>query len=121
MAFLVLAVYAQLQILLADYVQHYGLRRQTGADGRPEPVGDGHSWNTPHWFSSALMVNAPRHSDHHLHPTRPYPGLRLREHDADAAACAAGDGGDRTFSAALAPGHAARTFTGRAKRLGCAP
>ncbi|WP_370331719.1 alkane 1-monooxygenase [Aquicoccus porphyridii] len=78
-AFLVLAVYAQLQILLADYVQHYGLRRQTGADGRPEPVNDGHSWNTPHWFSSALMVNAPRHSDHHLHPTRPYPGLRLRD------------------------------------------
>ncbi len=77
--FLFLALYAQLQILLADYVQHYGLRRQTRADGKPEPVNDAHSWNTPHWFSSALMVNAPRHSDHHLNPARPYPGMRLRE------------------------------------------
>ena len=23
------------------------------------------------------MVNAPRHSDHHAHPARPYPALRL--------------------------------------------
>ena len=23
------------------------------------------------------MLNAPRHSDHHTHPTRPYPALRM--------------------------------------------
>jgi alkane 1-monooxygenase len=23
------------------------------------------------------MLNAPRHSDHHAHPARPYPALRL--------------------------------------------
>jgi alkane 1-monooxygenase len=40
-------------------------------------VGPRHSWNAPHWFSSAMMVNAPRHSDHHAHPARPYPALRL--------------------------------------------
>ncbi|WP_328591483.1 alkane 1-monooxygenase [Marimonas lutisalis] len=79
LAYLFLAIYAQAQVLLADYVQHYGLRRATNADGRPEPVTDAHSWNSPHWFSSALMVNAPRHSDHHLHPMRPYPALRLRQ------------------------------------------
>ncbi|UYV39509.1 alkane 1-monooxygenase [Rhodobacteraceae bacterium D3-12] len=77
--YLALCLYAQMQILLADYVQHYGLRRAMRENGKPEPVTDAHSWNSPHWFSSALMVNAPRHSDHHLHPTRPYPGLRLRE------------------------------------------
>lgn len=76
---LFLCLYAQMQILLADYVQHYGLRRALRDTGKPEPVSDAHSWNSPHWFSSALMVNAPRHSDHHLHPTRPYPGLRLRD------------------------------------------
>ncbi len=72
-----LALHAQMQILLSDYVQHYGLRRQRLPDGRMEPVAPRHSWNTPHWFSSALMLNAPRHSDHHAHPARPYPALRL--------------------------------------------
>ena len=75
--FLGLTGYAQMQLILADYVQHYGLRRRAGADGRPEPAGAGHSWNTPHWFSSAMMLNAPRHSDHHMHPMRLFPALRL--------------------------------------------
>lgn len=72
-----LALHAQMQILLSDYVQHYGLRRVILADGRPEPVGPQHSWNTAQWFSAAMMLNAPRHSDHHAHPARPYPALRL--------------------------------------------
>lgn len=72
-----LAIYAQIQMLLSDYVQHYGLAREILADGRPEPVGPQHSWNSPHVFSSALMLNAPRHSDHHMNPTRAYPALQL--------------------------------------------
>ena len=72
-----LGLHAGSQILLSDYIQHYGLTRANTPDGKPRPVGDAHSWNTPHWFSSALMLNAPRHSDHHTHPTRPYPALRL--------------------------------------------
>ncbi|EPX78604.1 alkane 1-monooxygenase [Salipiger mucosus] len=76
-ALLGLALYAQAQLLLSDYVQHYGLRRRLRADGRPEPVGPQHSWNAPRGFSSALMLNAPRHSDHHAHPGRPYPGLDI--------------------------------------------
>ena len=65
-----LGLHAQVQILLSDYVQHYGLRRAE-VQGRPVPVAAGHSWNAPHWFSSAFMLNAPRHSDHHAHPARP--------------------------------------------------
>ncbi|MFN4154669.1 MAG: alkane 1-monooxygenase [Paracoccaceae bacterium] len=76
---LLLSAHAQMQQLLGDYVQHYGLTRSRLPDGRYEPVGPRHSWNTPHWFSSALMLNAPRHSDHHAHPSRPYPALRLTE------------------------------------------
>ncbi len=72
-----LAFYAQVQILMSDYVQHYGLQRQLLPDGKPEPVGPQHSWNAPHWFSSALMLNAPRHSDHHVKPDRAYPALQL--------------------------------------------
>jgi alkane 1-monooxygenase len=76
---LLLAAHAQLQILLADYVQHYGLRRALMSDGRPEPVGPRHAWNSGHWFTGAQMLNAPRHSDHHAHPGRPYHALRLPE------------------------------------------
>ncbi|MCU0802406.1 MAG: alkane 1-monooxygenase [Rhodobacteraceae bacterium] len=77
LVWLALALHAQVQLMLSDYVQHYGLQRARRADGKLEPVGPRHSWNAPHWFSSAMMLNAPRHSDHHAHPARPYPSLRL--------------------------------------------
>ena len=77
LAWAALAAHAQSQLMLSDYVQHYGLTRAVKADGRMEPVSARHSWNAPHWFSSAFMLNAPRHSDHHAHPARPYPALRL--------------------------------------------
>lgn len=76
-ALLSIALYAQAQLLLSDYVQHYGLRRRRRVDGRLEPVGPQHSWNAPHGFSSAMMLNAPRHSDHHARPARAYPGLEI--------------------------------------------
>lgn len=82
LAWAALAAHAQVQILLADYVQHYGLTRATRPDGRPEPVGPRHSWNAPHRASGAMMLNAPRHSDHHAHPARPFPALRLPPEDA---------------------------------------
>lgn len=76
-AYLGLAFYAQTQLVMSDYLQHYGLGRKQRADGSFEAMGPQHSWNTPHWFSSAMMVNAPRHSDHHANPSSPYPALRL--------------------------------------------
>jgi len=72
-----LASYAQIQLLLSDYVQHYGLQRKTDSDGKIEPLRQTHSWNSPHFFTSLLMLNAARHSDHHAHATRPYPALRM--------------------------------------------
>ena len=69
--------FAQIQILLTDYVQHYGLERGESADGKLDPVRAVHSWNSPHRVTSAMMLNAPRHSDHHVHPGRIYPGLQL--------------------------------------------
>ncbi len=69
---------AQTQLLLSDYVQHYGLERRILPSGKYEPVSIYHSWNAPHVFSSALMLNAPKHSDHHAHPTIRYSDLRSR-------------------------------------------
>lgn len=74
-----LATYATMQLLLSDYVQHYGLRRAVAPDGRYEAVAARHSWNAPHVFSALVMLNAPRHSDHHAHPQRKYPALELPE------------------------------------------
>jgi alkane 1-monooxygenase len=76
-----LALHAQSQILLSDYVQHYGLTRARLPDGKLEPVDARHSWNTAHWFTSAMMLNAPRHSDHHVHPSRPFPALHMPDTD----------------------------------------
>ena len=78
-AHLALSIYAQAQLLLSDYVQHYGLYRNRLPDGRYEPVAAHHSWNSPHWFSSTLLLNAPRHSDHHAHPSRRFDQLEICE------------------------------------------
>ncbi|MDG4649299.1 alkane 1-monooxygenase [Roseibacterium sp. SDUM158017] len=75
LAYLGLIVLAGAQILLSDYVQHYGLQRLELPSGRIEPVGAHHSWNAPRGFSSYLMMNAPAHSEHHLHPDRTYDAL----------------------------------------------
>ena len=72
-----LAALAHIQIMLSDYIQHYGLTRLTRSDGRLEPVGAHHSWNAPRGFTSYLMLNAPSHSDHHMHPDRPYDSLTV--------------------------------------------
>lgn len=77
LTYLILAAHAQSQLLVADYVQHYGLRREKLASGRYEPVSERHSWNAVGWYSSAMTLNASRHSDHHTHPSRPYPQLIL--------------------------------------------
>lgn len=80
-AYLLLAGYAQVQLLLSDYVQHYGLERRQLADGRVEPVSARHSWNADRWFSDALMLNAPLHSAHHAHPAWRYPELTLPDRE----------------------------------------
>ena len=80
LAFLLLAGYAQLQLILSDYVQHYGLRRRRVGDDGWEAVAPWHSWNAAHWFSGGLMLNAPRHSEHHTHPAVPYAELGLPDH-----------------------------------------
>ena len=77
MAYLLLCLYAQMQLLLSDYVQHYGLQRRRLDGEQFEPVTEAHSWDAPDPVSSLFMLNAPRHSDHHAHPARPYPALRL--------------------------------------------
>ncbi|WP_371155280.1 alkane 1-monooxygenase [Jannaschia sp. 2305UL9-9] len=75
-AYVALCLLAQSQLLVTDYVLHYGMRRARAGD-RWEPVGPQHSWNAPHVVTNLLTLHAPRHSDHHAHPTRGWEELRI--------------------------------------------
>lgn len=79
-AYGLICFFAQSQLLMSDYVQHYGLRRRLVSGGeRAEPVADAHSWNAPHVFTSLMMLHAPRHSAHHRQPGLRYDQLTLPE------------------------------------------
>ncbi len=60
----------------ANYIEHYGLLRRKGADGKYESPKPHHSWNSNHVVSNLLSFHLERHSDHHAHPTRRYQALR---------------------------------------------
>lgn len=75
-AYVALCLLAHSQLLITDYVLHYGMRRRWMGE-RYEPVGPQHSWNAPHTVTNLLTLHAPRHSDHHAHPTRGFEELRI--------------------------------------------
>jgi alkane 1-monooxygenase len=68
--------YAWYGLTQANYVEHYGLLRQTLPNGRYESCKPRHSWNTNHIFSNLLTFHLQRHSDHHANALRPYQTLR---------------------------------------------
>ena len=59
-----------------NYVEHYGLLRQRGEDGRYERCLPRHSWNSNHTVTNLLLYQLQRHSDHHAHPNRSFQALR---------------------------------------------
>jgi alkane 1-monooxygenase len=67
---------AILMLETINYIQHYGLVRRTGADGRPEPVSGRHAWNSRHPISNWFLLNLGRHSDHHCDGGTPFGALR---------------------------------------------
>jgi alkane 1-monooxygenase len=73
---LAVSFWSWFQLTSANYVEHYGLLRQRGADGRWETCKPHHSWNSNHVFSNWALFHLQRHSDHHAHPLRRYQSLR---------------------------------------------
>lgn len=73
--FVVQATVAVTLLEAVNYVEHYGLRRARGADGRYERVRPAHSWNSSHRLSNWFLFNLQRHSHHHAHVTRHYEEL----------------------------------------------
>jgi alkane 1-monooxygenase len=70
------AIYGSSLLELVNYVEHYGLCRRRGADGRYERCRPEHSWNSNHLVSNLVLYQLQRHSDHHAHATRSYQALR---------------------------------------------
>ena len=64
------------QLTSANYVEHYGLLRARGPDGRYEAPQPHHSWNTNHLVTNLATFHLQRHSDHHAFPSRRYQSLR---------------------------------------------
>lgn len=79
-AFVGAAVIGFLLLETVNYVEHYGLARSRGEDGRWERVRPAHSWNSNHPLGRVLLFDLTRHADHHAHPARPYAVLRHFEH-----------------------------------------
>ena len=64
------------QLTSANYVEHYGLKRESLGNGEYERCRPHHSWNSNHVMSNLLLFHLERHSDHHAHPQRRYQSLR---------------------------------------------
>jgi len=77
--FLLQGLGAALLLEVINYVEHYGLRRTQRADGRFEPPRKWHSWDANFWLSNALLIQLPRHADHHVRPGRPFTQLQRSE------------------------------------------
>ncbi|AZG48539.1 alkane 1-monooxygenase [Gordonia insulae] len=70
------AVYGFSLLETVNYLEHYGLLRQTTASGRYERCSPRHSWNSDHICTNIFLYHLQRHSDHHANPTRRYQTLR---------------------------------------------
>jgi alkane 1-monooxygenase len=68
--------YAASLLEVINYIEHYGLLRQKGADGRYERCSPQHSWNSNHIVTNLVLYQLQRHSDHHANPTRGFQALR---------------------------------------------
>lgn len=70
------AVYGFSLLEVVNYLEHYGLVRQKGENGRYERTQPEHSWNSNHIVTNLFLYQLQRHSDHHANPTRRYQALR---------------------------------------------
>ncbi len=70
------AAYGSALLENVNYLEHYGLMRRKGADGRYERCQPQHSWNSNNTVTNLLLYQLQRHSDHHAHAMRRYQALR---------------------------------------------
>jgi alkane 1-monooxygenase len=62
-----------------NYIEHYGLLRNTMKSGRYERVKAIHSWNSNHVVGRIILYELTRHSDHHFKSAKKYQILECYE------------------------------------------
>ncbi len=62
---------------IIDYLQHYGLIRSKNQHGKYEKLGALHAWNTGRFNPALNLFQLESHSDHHMHPGRPFDKLSI--------------------------------------------
>ncbi|MEM7254324.1 MAG: fatty acid desaturase [Pseudomonadota bacterium] len=77
LVFLVQSIAAVLKLEAVNYLQHYGLRRNS-LDNRLERVNYHHTWSQNHRLTNHALFNLMHHADHHVHPDRAYAVLEHR-------------------------------------------
>ena len=66
-AFVASALLGSAIVEAGNYIAHYGLVRVPGTR-----FAERHSWNNLNTLSTSLLLNLPRHSDHHMNPETDY-------------------------------------------------
>jgi alkane 1-monooxygenase len=72
--FAVQSVVAFVLLEIVNYIEHYGLERQT-SNGKRESFAVMHAWNADNVATNSMLANLQRHSDHHMHAWKRYPTL----------------------------------------------
>ncbi len=67
LAFVAMALIGKTCVELTNYIQHYGLVRVDGTR-----IAYRHAWNSRRLLSNWLLINLPKHSDHHVKPAKPF-------------------------------------------------
>ncbi len=67
---------------IINYIEHYGLLRKPSAttDYGFERIRPEHSWDSPSRVSNWLLINLPRHADHHMAVAKRFQSLELLPH-----------------------------------------
>jgi len=77
--YIVQATLGFLVMMIAAYIEHYGVLREVSDDGVLDRIDARHSWDSNYFLSGAMSFNVQRHSDHHLKATKKYPLLQSHE------------------------------------------
>ena len=76
--FVIQALVAIVHLELANYIEHYGLRRRLIDTNKFESTKSHHSWNSSEKASNWLLINLQLHSDHHAKSNKNF--LSLKDH-----------------------------------------
>ena len=73
--FVAAAFFGIILLETVNYIEHYGLLRNTNDQGRFDRVQHHHSWNSDHVLGRSMLFELSRHSDHHYKSSKKYQTL----------------------------------------------